>query len=472
MEQDSNLAKGRVFSVRGPVVSVKFPRENMPPLYDIVRSYTFDGIEVLMEVVEHYKGEICRCMALTPTYGLCRNADCFSLGHPLKIPAGKELYGRVINALGQPIDEKENIEARETIFVRRNSSVDQQGGANVLYDPAVGLSYERLETGIKIIDLLFPLVKGSKTGILGGAGCGKTVIILEIIHNVIKRARGTAVFAGIGERIREGNELYHELKNTGLLDRSVLMYGQMDEVPGARFCAGHAGVALAESFLDMGEDVLFFADNVFRFAQAGSEISAMLGRIPSETGYQPTLTSEMGEFHERIRSVEGASVTAIEAVYVPADDISDPAVVSIFSHLDSIMVLSRDLVQQGIYPAIDPLQSASGMLDPSVVGQKHYDTAQRVLGFFQKYKELERMVSIIGKEELSQEERTLYDRAGKLKNYFTQSFTVAQDYTGKQGSFVTCEDTISDVNRILEGGCDNITEDKFYMIGTIAEGIK
>lgn len=467
-EENKNFVRGNVVAVRGTVVDIRFPADKLPKINEIINVYDLKHQKIILEVVEHYDPDICRCVALTSTYGLRRNEIAFATGQSLHIPAGDALFGRIINALGEPIDKKGPIITEEKIKVRKHKDTIVKGN-NISYDASSALKYDILETGIKIIDLLFPLIKGSKTGVLGGAGCGKTIIILEIIHSIIKHSYGTAVFSGIGERIREGNELYHELNNASLLDRSALVFGQMNEVPAARFESAQAGAAIAESFLERGEDVLFFADNVFRFAQAGAELSALLGRIPSETGYQPTLTSEVSEFHERIRSLGTASVTAIEAVYVPADDTTDPAVVSIFSHLDSIIVLSRDYVQQGLYPAIDPLQSTSGMLDPTIVGNKHFDVAQEVLRFFQKFKDLHRIVAIIGKEELSQNERVIYERAKKLQYYFTQPFLVAQDYTGRKGAYVPFKQTIDDCRKILDGRYDHVEDDKFYMIGALSD---
>jgi F-type H+-transporting ATPase subunit beta len=327
-----------------------------------------------------------------------------------------------------------------------------------------------METGIKCLDLLSPLVKGSKTGVSGGAGLGKTILILEIIHNIITKHKGTCVFSGVGERIREGNELYFEFVRTGLLERSILVFGQMDESSGARFEAAQTGIAIAESVQRKGQSVLFFIDNVFRFAQAGAEISALLGRIPSETGYQPTLTSEISEFHERIRSQETSSITSVEAVYVPADDLTDPAVVAIFSHLDSVLVLSRAYVQRGLYPAIDPLQSTSSFIDPHIVGRRHFEIAQEVMRHFQKYRELERIVAIIGKEELSKQERIIFERARKLQNFLTQPFFTGEAYTGKKGVYVGINDMLLGCERITTGRADSVPEDKLYMIGAMPEG--
>ncbi|MDP3791106.1 MAG: F0F1 ATP synthase subunit beta [Candidatus Omnitrophota bacterium] len=458
---------GKVIAVSGPIVDVQFEsHDDMPAMYEIMTLKTCELKDVVLEVVEHRENNICRCIALAPTYGIQRNSPVKSTGQYLLVPHAENVFGRIVNVMGQPIDGKGPIKGDSLVSTRRKIKPE------VLYsDKKIELRYEIMETGIKIIDILFPLMKGSKTGIIGGAGLGKSVLILEIIHNVITKRRGSCVFAGIGERIREGNELYYEFVRTGLLDRSVLIFGQMNESPGARFEAANTGVTFAESLQDKGQDVLFFMDNVFRFSQAGSELSALLGRIPSETGYQPTLTTEISQFHERIRSREGASITSVEAVYVPADDLTDPAVVAIFTHLDSIITLSRSYVQKGIYPAINPLESSSGFIDPYIIGKRHFDIAQEVLRHFQKHDELQRIVSIVGKEELSKQERVIFDRARKLQNFLTQSFFVAEAYTGQKGAYVSLENTIAGCEKIVSGGLDSIPDEKFYMIGQIEEAL-
>lgn len=456
--------RGKITAVYGSVVDIQFESGTLPVIYEIIKAATFNNKEVILEVVEHYEPNICRCIALTSTYGLKRNSSVEATGKVLSVPTGKKMYGRVINALGVPIDERGPIDSEEIIPIRNASSKETR---SVVVKEDAKLKYEIMETGIKVLDLLFPLVKGSKTGIPGGAALGKTVLILEIIHNIITKHHGTCVFAGVGERIREGNELYNEFVRTGLLDRSIMVFGQMDASSGARFEAAHTGVAIAESFQDKGEEVLFFVDNIFRFSQAGAELSALLGRIPSETGYQPTLTSEISEFHERIQSKENAAITSVEAVYVPADDLTDPAVVAIFSHLDSILVLSRDYIQRGLYPAIDPLLSTSGFMDPNVIGKRHFDIAQEVIRHFQKYQDLQRIVSIIGKEELSKQERTIFERTRKLQYFFTQPFFTAEMYTGNKGAYVPLESTIIGCEKIIKGEFDTVAEDKFYMIGQI-----
>ncbi len=457
---------GKIVAVYGSVVDVQFDSERLPGIYEVINAAAIDGTEVVLEVVEHHEPNLCRCIALKPTYGLQRNASCNAPGENLSVPVGRKLYGRVVNVLGQPIDGKGPVDTSELMPIR-NFSAESKSRRVIKVDEK--MKFEIMETGIKVIDLLSPLVKGSKTGILGGAGLGKTILILEIIHNIITKHQGTCVFSGVGERIREGNELYHEFVRTGLLERSIMVFGQMNESSGARFEAASTGVAIAESIQKTGQDVLFFIDNVFRFAQAGSELSALLGRIPSETGYQPTLTSEISELHERIRAHGNSSITSVEAVYVPADDLTDPAVVAIFAHLGSVLVLSREYVQRGIYPAVDVLQSSSGFIDPLIVGRKHFDVAQDVIRHFQKYQDLERIVAIIGKEELSKQDRTVFERARKLQNYLTQPFFAGEAYTGKKGVYVPVETCVSDCYKIMSGASDALSEDKLYMIGSLEE---
>ncbi len=455
---------GKIIAVYGPVVDVQFDQSTTPPgVYEVLRVSTLEGAPVVLEVMEHREAQVCRCIALGPTYGLQRHAVVVASGRGLHIPQAQHLYGRVVNVLGEPIDGKGPSGAPAVMPIRGHATQEMAGP---LYEEGQ-LKFELMETGIKMIDLLFPLLKGSKTGILGGAALGKSLLILEIIHNIIRQQRGVCVFAGIGERTREGNELYHEFVRTDLLARSVLVFGQMNEPPGARFEAAHVGLTLAESLQTKGEDVLLFVDNVFRFAQAGSELSALLGRIPSETGYQPTLTSEISQFHERIRSHGGSSITAVEAVYVPADDMTDPAVVAIFAHLDSILTLSRLHVQRGLYPAVNPLESSSGVLSVEIVGKHHVEVAQRALQHFQKCDELQRIVSIIGKEELSRPERIVFDRARKLQYFLTQPFFTAELHTGRKGCYVRLEETIAGCEQILDGQLDAVPEEQLYMIGSL-----
>jgi F-type H+-transporting ATPase subunit beta len=460
------LHKGKVQAVHGPVVDVLFDtEEDLPAIYEILQTLTHDGQEVVLEVVEHQPVNIARCISLTPTYGLKRHAPVGRTDRPLVIPKAKMTLGRVVNVLGEPIDKKGPIVTKE-LFPVRKTGAEQ----NVSLEEKTKGEFEIIETGMKMIDLLFPLVKNSKTGILGGAALGKSLLTLEIIHNIVQKQEWLCVFTGAGERVREGNELYFEFVRSGILPKSILIYGQMDESPGARFEVVATGVAFAESLQAEGHSIIFLIDNVFRFAQAGSELSALLGRIPSETGYQPTLTSEIGEFHERIRSRQGASITSIEAVYVPADDLTDPAVVCIFSHLDSIFVLSRLRVQKGMYPAIDPLMSTSAFLTPRIVGKRHFDIAQEAIRLFQKYEELQRMAAIIGVEELSKNDRTIFHRARKLDNFMTQPFFTAEVYTNRKGVYVPLDQTLDGCERIISGRVDSIPDDDFYMKGALTFG--
>ncbi len=456
--------KGWVVGVQGPVVDVKFSSaEQIPSIYEVLQTQRKDGGRLVLEVAEHLPGNVARCIAMATTLTLQRSAPVTRAGFSIEIPVGGGCYGRIMNVLGDPIDKQGPIPAKERQPIRQTGGRKQSIQADLK-----GKQMELLGTGIKIIDLLFPMVKGSKAGILGGAGLGKSVLILELIQHIAERHHGAFVFTGVGERIREGNELFHELKMHKLLSKGMLVYGQMNEPPGARFGVAATGVTLAESIQRENKDVLFFVDNIFRFVQAGAEISTLLGRVPSETGYQPTLSSEVSDFHERIRSMEGGgSVTSVEAVYVPADDLTDLAVVTIFTYLDSIMVLSRERVQMGLYPCIDPLLSSSGNLDSDIVGERHYGIAMQAQKTFAKYEELRRIVSVVGIDELSKADRTLYERARKLQNFLTQPFIVAEVFSGMKGQYVTLEETLSGVERILSGRVDQRPETDFYMIGAL-----
>jgi F-type H+-transporting ATPase subunit beta len=461
---DPKLKSGRVVAVQGPVVDVRFASaEQVPNVFDVIETQTMAGQRVVLEVAEHLPGQLARCIALNSTLNLQRNAEARLTAGAVTIPVGQELYGRIVNVLGQPIDGKGPIGTRETRPIRRPLP-----GAKVQQRAKIEAP-ELLETGIKIIDLMFPLVKGSKNGILGGAALGKSILTLELIHNMVKEHHGACVFTGAGERIREGHELYHALAHHEVLEKVQLVYGQMNEPPGARFGVAMTGVTMAEFIQRENKDVLLFVDNVFRFLQAGAEISTLLGRVPSETGYQPTLASEASEFHERIRSSQesGGSITSLEAVYVPADDLTDPAVVALYSFLESIMVLSRERIQLGLYPAVDPLLSSSSNLDSDIIGGRHFEVAQEALRVLQKYEELRRIVAVIGIDELSQADRTLYARARKLQNFLTQPFFVAEGYTGKPGEYVTVAQTVEGCERILAGRVDQVAEEKFYMIGQL-----
>jgi len=456
-------AKGYVVAAQGPVVDVKFADiESLPALNEILRTETYDGKKIIMEVSEHLEGGIARCISLGGTSHLQRNAQTEVISPLLNVSVGDNLLGRVINVIGEPIDNKGKIESKQSRFVTKTMPKTYLNPDRLIRSEA-----EILETGIKIVDLLFPLVKGSKTGVIGGAGLGKTILILELIHNVVTERKGICVFTGAGERIREGNELYFEFKRQNILDKIMFAFGQMNESPGAKFNVAFTGITLGEYLRDRDTDVLFFIDNVYRFVQAGAEISTLLGRVPSETGYQPTLASEVGSFHEKIRSSEGGSITAIETVYVPADDLTDPAVVAIFGHLNSIIVLSREKSQFKLHPAVDPLLSSSANLDPAVVGSEHFAVTQEVIKVFAKYKELKKIVPVVGIEELSATDRILYERARKLQNFLTQPFFVAETYTGRKGEYVSIKDTIEGCDKIISGRLDKKSEEEFYMIGKL-----
>jgi len=465
------VQKGKIISVQGPIVDVEYAFGSVLPLvYEIIETVAYGGQKIVLEVVEYLTKarandpDVLRCISMTSNFGLRRNTDAFSTGSGISIPVGDAVCSRIVNVLGQPVDGKGPIEISPELKRNIRKKKDREPFD---LEESKNSSFEIMQTGIKMVDLLFPLVKGTRTGILGGAALGKSVIILELMHNIIKVQGGYCVFAGAGERIREGNELYYELEKRGILNKSVLAFGQMNESPGARFEIAHTGITLAEHFQEEGNDVLLFVDNVFRFAQAGCELSTLLGRIPSETGYQPTLPSEIAEFQERIRSGRQAAITAIEAVYVPSDDLTDPAVVCIFSYLDSILILSRAHVQLGLYPAIDPLLSSCSFLDPMIIGDKHFKIAQDVLKILNRYDELRRIVAIVGVEELSQEDRITFKRARKLQNFLTQPFFTAEVYTGRKGEYVPLEVTLEGCERIVAGDVDEFAPENFYMIGAL-----
>jgi len=452
---------GRVAAIQGPVVDVHFDDvDDIPALFDVIEVYNFNKRRVVLQCAEHLSRHLVRTISLMETLDMQLNAPCRNTFKPIQVPVGDGCFGRIMDVVGNPIDQKGPI--NEPLQPIR--AMTQALGFD-LNEKEAGKP-EILETGMKYIDLLYPLVKGSKTGIIGGAGCGKTVVILELINNIVKVHQGACVFAGIGERIREGNELFYELTDANLLKNVMLAYGQMDQPPGARAEVVNTGIRLAEYLQAKNKDVLLFMDNLYRFIQGGQEISTLLGRVPAETGYQPTLASEVSGVQERIRSVKGGgSVTALHAVYVPADDMTDPAVVAIFSYLDGSIVLSRDLVQRGMYPAIDPLQSSSGNLDPFVVGQRHFDISQKCIQYCNKYNGLKRIVAVIGVEELNKEDRMIYGRAQRLLNFMTQPFHVSEVFTGKKGQYVATEDLLDDVEGILEGRYDKTRPGDFYMVG-------
>ena len=455
---------GKIISVQGPVVDVYFKKtEDMPSLYDVIEVKTIDGLTVLLQTKEHLTSNTVRTVALMDTLNIQLNSVCYNTGQPITIPMGDGCYGRVMDSVGRPLDNGGEFDCPNRVptrYLMKTEGFDlRKKGAE---------RAEVLETGIKYFDLLYPLVKGSKTGILGGAGCGKTVIIMELINNIVKAHGGACVFSGIGERIREGNELYYELEEANLLANVMLAFGQMDQPPGARAEVVNAGLCLAEYLQAKNKDVLLFMDNIYRYIQGGQEVSTLLGRVPAETGYQPTLASEVSAVQERIRSIEGGgSITAMQAVYVPADDMTDPAVVAIFSYLDGMLVLSRDLVQRGFYPAIDPLQSASSNLDPVIVGRRHYDVAQDVLMHINKHNALKRIVQVIGVEELNKDDQFIYLRAEKILNFMTQPFHVSEVFTGKKGEYVTVEENVEGCARIMSGDFDHLKTEDFYMIGKV-----
>ena len=463
-DREERRGRGRVVSVQGPIVDCYFDRfEDMPGLYDMIECFNVDGRKVVLQTAEHLSGHVVRTIALMETLNLQLNQDCFNTFQPITIPMGDGCFGRVMDACGNPLDSAGEYDCPTRVptrYLRKEDSFDLRNKK--------GEVAEVLETGVKYMDLLFPLVKGSKTGILGGAGCGKTVVILELINNIVKAHGGACVFAGVGERIREGNELYYELKESNLLQNVMLAFGQMDQPPGARKEVVNAGICLAEYLVSKNKDVLLFMDNIYRYIQGGQEVSTLLGRVPAETGYQPTLASEVSAVQERICSVDGGgSITALQAVYVPADDMTDPAVVAIFSYLDGAIVLSRDLVQRGMYPAIDPLQSSCTNLDRTVVGKRHYDIAQEVLVHFNKHNSLKRIVAVIGVEELNKEDQFIFTRTEKLYNFMTQPFHVSEVFTGKKGEYVTIEENVEGCAKIINCDFDNLKKEDFYMIGKV-----
>src|SRR5436309_478746 len=456
--------KGKVVQVLGAVVDVEFPPDQLPEIYHEVRTRpSGSDKELILEVEQHLGNNWVRCVAMGPTDGLQRQVDAFDMGHPISVPVGPKTLGRIFNVLGEAIDNKPEVEDSPRYPIHR--------AAPTLEEQASGI--EVFETGIKVIDLVCPFMKGGKIGAFGGAGVGKTVIIQELINNIAKGHGGYSVFAGVGERTCEGNDLYHEMINAGVIDRLAMVFGQMNEPPGSRLRVGLTGLTIAEYFRDEeGKDVLLFIDNIFRFTQAGAEVSALLGRMPSAVGYQPNLAEEMGELQERITSTKKGSVTSMQAVYVPADDYTDPAPATTFAHLDSTLVLERAIFEQGIYPAIDPLASTSRILDPNVVGEEHYNVARGVQKVLQRYKDLQDIIAILGIDELSDDDKLTVARARKLQRFFSQPFTVATVFTGLEGKYVPVKETVSGFTEILEGKYDHIREDFFYMKGNINEVVE
>lgn len=451
--------QGKITQIIGPVVDVAFEDE-LPGIYNALEVERDDKSKLVLEVAQQLSGNQVRTIAIGSTDGLRRNMTAVDTGKPISVPVGRETLGRMFNVLGEPIDDKEAVKAKTYYPIHRH--------APKLVDQSV--KTEVLETGIKVIDLICPIVKGGKVGMFGGAGVGKTVIIMELIRNIATEHGGFSVFAGVGERTREGNDLYLEMKESGVLKKTALVFGQMNEPPGARARVGLTGLCLAEYFRDEeGQDVLLFIDNIFRFTQAGSEVSALLGRIPSAVGYQPTLAEEMGELQERITSTKKGSVTSVQAIYVPADDLTDPAPATTFGHLDSTVVLSRSLSELGIYPAVDPLDSTSTILDPRVVGEEHYRVAREVQRVLQRYKDLQDIIAILGMEELSDEDKLTVSRARKIQRFLSQPFFVAETFTGTAGKYVPLKETVHGFKEILEGKYDDLPEQNFYMKGGIDE---
>ncbi len=457
---------GKIVQVLGNVVDVEFEPGKLPAILNalIVEGFDVgDFGELCLEVEQHLGDNRVRCVAMGPTEGLRRGMKVYDTGGPIKAPVGKGVLGRVINVLGLPVDRKGPVEATEYWSIHRPApSFEEQS-----------TSLEMLETGVKVIDLIEPYVKGGKTGMFGGAGVGKTVIIMELIRNIAIEHGGVSVFIGVGERTREGTDLWLETQEAGVLDKTALVYGQMTEPPGCRFRVALTGLTVAEYFRDVeGQDVLVFIDNIFRFAQAGSEVSALLGRMPSAVGYQPTLATDMGQLQERITSTKKGSITSAQAVYVPADDLTDPAPATTFAHLDATTVLSRRIAELGIYPAVDPLDSTSRILDPNVVGEEHYYVARRVQEILQRYKELQEIIAILGMEELSEDDKIIVNRARRIQRFLSQPFFVAEQFTGRPGRYVPVEETIKGFKMLVEGEVDDLPEAAFYMVGTIEEAIK
>ncbi len=453
------MENGIVRRVIGPVVDVQFPSGKMPDIYNAIEVQLEDR-KVVMEAVQHIGENSVRCISLFSTDGMSRGCAAVDTGSPVKMPVGEATLGRMFNVVGEPIDEKGPVNAQEYMPIHREAPAFTD----------IAPSTEILETGIKVVDLLAPYSKGGKIGLFGGAGVGKTVLIMELIRNVAYEHGGYSVFAGVGERSREGNDLWHEMTESGVINKTALVFGQMNEPPGARLRVPLSGLTIAENFRDeSGQDVLLFIDNIFRFTQAGSEVSALLGRMPSAVGYQPTLATEMGALQERITSTRNGSVTSVQAIYVPADDLTDPAPATTFAHLDATTVLSRSISELGIYPAVDPLESTSRILDPNVLGKEHYDTARAVQAVLQKYKELQDIIAVLGMDELSVEDKATVNRARRIQRFLSQPFHVAENFTGVKGAYVRMEDTIRGFQAILGGECDDLPEQAFLMCGTIDE---
>jgi F-type H+-transporting ATPase subunit beta len=455
---------GTIVQVIGPVVDVQFEDQELPSIYNAIRIFDETSnkteMDIYLEVEQHLGENRVRAISMEPTEGLVRGMKVYDLGAPIQVPVGRETLGRVMNVIGRPVDQLGPINTKQTYPIHRLAPTVEEQDTHL----------EMLETGIKVIDLLEPYLKGGKIGLFGGAGVGKTVIIMELIHNIATKHGGFSVFAGVGERTREGNDLWLEMKESGVIDKTALIYGQMTEPPGARLRVGLTGLTVAEYFRDEeGQDVLLFIDNIFRFTQAGSEVSALLGRMPSAVGYQPTLATEMGELQERITSTKKGSITSVQAIYVPADDYTDPAPATAFAHLDATTNLSRTISELGIYPAVDPLASTSRILDPRILGEEHYSTARAVQGVLQKYKDLQDIIAILGIDELSEDDKLIVARARKIQRYLSQPFFVAEQFTGRPGKYVNLQDTIRGFKELVEGKYDELPEQAFYMKGSIEE---
>ena len=455
--------QGKITQIIGAVLDIKFPEGKLPKIYDAIHIAAPDGGVLTAEVAQHLGDDTVRCIAMGPTDGLVRGAEAIATGAPITVPVGEKTLGRIFNVTGDAIDKKPAPEGVEYLPIHRKApSFEEQS-----------TSTEILETGIKVVDLLCPYQKGGKTGLFGGAGVGKTVLIQELIHNIATEHGGYSVFTGVGERTREGNDLYHEMEESGVINKTTMVFGQMNEPPGARMRVGLTGLTMAEYFRDQaGKDVLLFIDNIFRFTQAGSEVSALLGRMPSAVGYQPTLATDLGGLQERIASTKNGSVTSVQAVYVPADDLTDPAPATTFAHLDATTVLSRKIVEQGIYPAVDPLESSSRILEEDVVGKEHYQVANQVKEMLQKYKELQDIIAILGMEELSDEDKLTVSRARKIQRFLSQPFHVAENFTGIPGKYVPVKETVRGFKAIIAGEMDAYPEAAFFNVGTIDEVVE
>ena len=451
---------GKITQIIGAVLDIKFTEGNLPEINDAIKVPTKDGKELVVEVSQHLGDDIVRCIAMGSTDGLVRGMDAIATGAPISVPVGENNLGRMFNVLGNPIDEIDPPTGVETWPIHRKAPAFEEQAT----------SQEMLETGIKVVDLLCPYQKGGKIGLFGGAGVGKTVLIQELIHNIATEHGGYSVFTGVGERTREGNDLYYEMKESGVIDKTTMVFGQMNEPPGARMRVALTGLTMAEYFRDKGgKDVLLFIDNIFRFTQAGSEVSALLGRMPSAVGYQPTLQTEMGALQERITSTKNGSITSVQAVYVPADDLTDPAPATTFAHLDATTVLERSIAELGIYPAVDPLASTSRILDPRIIGQEHFEVARGVQEILQKYKELQDIIAILGMDELSEDDKLVVNRARKVQRFLSQPFFVAGQFTGLEGKYVPIAETVRGFKEILEGKHDDVPESYFLNAGSIDE---